>query len=343
MSSIKDYPEYVPRTYLSVSTLVDFARCPRKYFYAKSGLRSGGISLAPEWGTGMHFACPVALETHDHDAAMAAFLQHWEEIEDAALARGMELKKHNRETASRALSHFIHKHSANRCTLYDKLEEVQDSFDLVVSEKYSEYEIPFVLDIGLRVPLGGRMDGLVKHKVTGEPWIWELKTSSRLYESFWDAHEMYPQNITYTMVGQTMDIPVAGVIVEAMLCDNKKVHSECREVPIMQHHLDDNLIWLQQTGQALLDAEDMYMEDPEKLAYAFRKDFTGCTPYPFFYMPMFRCNYADLCRVPDYRGMVDLFDVVPDHKLFELTVGETDKAENEMIAKAEAKSEEDAC
>lgn len=325
MTSIKDYPEYVPRTYLSVSTLVSFARCPRKYFYEKSGLRSGGLSLAPEWGTGMHFAVPVALETHDHDASMSAFLSHWEEIEDRALSLGYDLKKHTRETASRALSHFIHKHSEKRCSLYDKLEEVTDQFDLEVTEKYSEFEIPFVIDIGLKVPLGGRMDGLVKHKVTEEPWIWELKTAGRLLESFWDAHEMYPQNITYTMVGQTMNIPVAGVIIEAMLCDGKKVHSECREVPIMQHHLDDNLIWLQKTGQALLDAEEMYLADPEKLAHAFNKDFTGCTPYPFFYMPMFRCNFADLCRVPDYRGMVDLYDVVPDHKLFELTIGETDK------------------
>ncbi len=322
--SIKETPEYVPRTYLSVSTLVRFKRCPRLYFYEKSGLRSSGINLAPEWGTGMHFAVPVALETHDIDLSMAAFLSHWEEIEEAALTRGMELKKHTRETASRALSHFIHKHSANRCLLYDKLDPVQESFDLEVTEKYSEFEIPFVLDIGLDVPLGGRMDGMVKHKVTGEPWVWELKTTGRLYESFWDAHEMYTQNLTYTMVGQTMDIPVAGVILEAMLCDGKKVHSECREIPVMQHHLDDNLIWLQQTGQALLDAEKKYLDDNESLPTSFPKDFTGCTPYTHYYMPMWRCNFADLCRVPDYRGMTDLYELVPDHKLFDLTIGETD-------------------
>lgn len=321
---IKEHPEYVPRTYLSVSTLTRFRRCPRLYFYEKSGLRPSGIALAPEWGTGMHFAVPVALETKDHDKSMTAFLSHWEEIEDAALTRGMDLKKHTRETASRALSHFIHKHSENRCLLYDGLKEVQEKFDIKCSEKHSKYEIPFVLDIGLKVPLGGRMDGMVDHKITGLPWIWELKTAGRLYESFWDAHEMYIQNLTYTMVGQTMDIPVEGVILEAMLCDGKKVHSECREIPVMQHHLDDNLIWLQQTGQALLDAEEMYLNDPDSLAHAFPKDFTGCTPYTHYYTAMWRCNFADLCRVPDYRGMTDLYDVVEDHKLFDLTIGETD-------------------
>jgi len=323
----KEHPEYVPRQYLSVSTLVRFRRCPRLYFYEKSGIRQTGLALAPSWGTGMHFAVPVALETEDHDAAMAAFLSHWVAIEEECELLHYDMKKHTRDTASRALSHFIHTHKDEK-SLYQLVPPPDTGLEIKPSEKYSNYEIPFVLDIGLKVPLAGRMDGQCVHRDTGEPYVWELKTASRMYESFWDSHEMYVQNLTYTMVGQTMDIPVSGVMIEGMLCDAKKVHSECRPIPVMQHHLDDNLIWLQQTGQALLDAEEKYLNDPDSLATSFPKDFTGCTPYTHFYMPGWRCGFADLCRVADYRGLVDLYDIVPDHKLFDLTIDPDAKRKN---------------
>ena len=324
--SEKMEPEYVRREYLSVSTLVSWVRCKRKYFYEKSGIRRGGVALNPEWGSGMHNAVPVALETEDLELACEEFNKYWVEIEERCAAIGMvDLKKHTRRTAERALSHFIHTHKDGKA-IYKLIDPPELDLHVTPTKKVSKYEVPWVIDIGLRVPLGGRIDGLCTHTVTGEPWIWELKTTGRLNDGFFDAHEMYTQNLTYSLVGQTLDIPVEGVMLEAILCDAKKVDNETRMIPVMHHHIEDVLLWLQKEGQELLDAEDEYADrlrgigSLSKPEDAFPKDFTGCTSYTHYYMATrFRCDYADLCRVPDWHDLVDLYDIVPDHKLFNLT------------------------
>lgn len=315
-------PVYKKRKYLSVSTLVSFARCPRKYFYEKSGLRSHGVQLAPEYGKCMHEGVPVALETEDLGQAMDAFLGGWVEIEEELEQLGaMSDAKHNRKCAERSLQHFIFTHSGHK-SIYKLVDPPEGALPL--DNKTSRYEVPWAIDIGLRLPLAGRMDSFCVHRDTGEPWVWELKTASRLGTNFFDAHEMYIQNLTYSLVGQTLNVPVAGVIVEGMLKDKNKVDNQCQMIPVQQHHLEDVLGWLQRTGRALLNAEDLFilktMKEAGKPESAFPKDFTGCTPYTHFYMPWFRCNYADLCRVPDYRSLTDLYRVVPDHDFLQMTV-----------------------
>lgn len=322
----KTTPEYVRRKYLSVSTLVRYARCKRLYFYEKSGLRQDGLALAPEWGSCMHEAVPVALETSDITTSMNAFLKGWEEIEEQIEEQGFDPKKHNRDTARRALTHFIFTHKDHK-SIYKLVDPPDGGLDVPIEAKTSKYEIPWALDIGLRVPLVGRLDGMCRHRDTGGSWVWELKTGSRIDGRFFDAHEMYIQNLTYTLVSQTvLEEPAEGVMLEGLLCNGKNVHNETQMIPVMQHHLEDVLKWLQRTGQSLLDAEDAYaarlqgkgsLEKPED---AFPKDFTGCTPYSHFYMPGYRCSFADLCRVPDWRALTDLYKVVPDHDFLQVTV-----------------------
>lgn len=316
--------KYRPRTYLSVSTLVNYARCKRRYFYDKCGLRSDGIMLAPRYGSCMHEAVPVALETSNLGQSMDAFIKGWVEVEEEMELRGIEDKKRTRKHAERSLQHFIFTHSGRK-SIYNLVPPPEGALPL--DDKTSSFEVPWAIDIGLRVPLVGRLDGMCEHRDTGESWIWELKTTSRLNAGFFDAHEMYVQNLTYVLVGQMLQIPVAGVIIEGMLVDAKKVDNQCQMIPVQEHHLEDVLLWLQQTGQSLLDAEENYAlleEQGDNPINSFPKDFTGCTPYTHYYMPAWRCDYADLCRVPDYRMLTDLFKVVPDHDFLQMTLEKDD-------------------
>lgn len=313
MTTNETTPTYVKRRYLSVSTLISFARCPRRYFYSKCGLQSHDEMLAPLYGSAMHAAVPVALETSDVTKSMAAFMSVWDEVESRLDASGDSDPKRNRTTAERSLKHFIHTHQGQR-SLYTLTPPPAGA--LVTNDKTSSYEVPWAIDIGLPIPLVGRFDSFCVHRDTGEPWILELKTTSQLNARFFDAHEMSPQNATYCLVGQTLTGQnVAGIMIEGMLVDAKKVENITQPVPIQQHHLEDILRWLRATGHSLLKCEQAAEEQllGSDTGEHFLKDFTGCTPYPFFYTPGYRCEYADLCRVRDWRLLTSLYQIKPDH------------------------------
>lgn len=305
--------EYVKRKYLSVSTLLEYARCPRRYFHRKCGLVHNNEALAPQYGTCMHSAVPVALTSSDLGSTMNAFLAQWEPIElELALNGFEEDPKRNRVTAQRSLQHFIFTHEGQK-SLYKLLPPPVGGLE--TDERTSPFEVPWAIDIGLEVPLVGRLDGLCQHRDTGEHYVWEFKTTSYLDARFFDAHEMYPQNLTYSVVANTqLSMNVKGVMVEAMLVNERKVDNVVQPIPVQLHHMEDILVWLKKTGRMILDAEAEFLNrsDPNDFT-AFEKNFCGCTPYPHFYWPGYRCEYADMCRVPDWRPMASLYKVVPDH------------------------------
>lgn len=317
---VKTEPEYVKRRYLSVSTLFDFIRCPRRYFYKKSGLVPEESVLAPIYGNALHAACPVALTTEDLDQSMTAFLGVWEKVEEVMDEFGDEDPKRNRKTAERSLKHFIFTHKGSK-SLYKLIKPPVGTLES--DQRTSSYEVPWAIDIGLSVPLVGRFDSLCQHRDTGRKWIWELKSKSNwmggLNAKFFDAHEMNPQNCTYALVAKTiLGEAIEGVMVEGVLVDKTKVDNMVQPIPIQQHYLEDILLWLQKTGARLLAAEEAFLNDGD--VNAFEKDFTGCTPYPIFYTTGFRCEFADLCRVPDWRQLAGIFKVVPDHDFLKVTV-----------------------
>ena len=308
-------PAYRPRKYLSVSTLISFARCPRRYFYQKCGLQSYGIALAPTYGQAMHKAIPVALTTGDSAAAFAAFMEIWEPVEAQRKEEGYaEDDRRNPRTAMRSISHFIHTHKDDK-SLYRLVAPPEGS--LIPDEQTSDYEIAWVLDINLPVPLVGRFDGLCQHRDTEEKYIWEFKTTSRLGGSFFEAHEMNIQNFAYTLAGQTATgWDIRGLMVEGMLVSKTKVDNLCQPIPAQPHHLRDIITWLYRVGHDLLSVEQyahQLMSEGRDPCDAFTKHFEACTPYAFFYMSGFRCEYADLCNVPSWRHLTDLYTVADEH------------------------------
>ena len=79
-------PEYHKRKYLSVSTLINYSRCKRRYFYSKNGLQSPEESLPPQYGGAMHKAVPLALQTSDLDTALDGFMSIWNEVDENRIA-----------------------------------------------------------------------------------------------------------------------------------------------------------------------------------------------------------------------------------------------------------------
>lgn len=300
---------YSPREYLSISTLLSFARCKRRYFYNKVGLESRVPKTAAIYGQAMHKAIPLAI-TEDIDAAVAAFDSVWDSE--------LDNDTRNIDRATSSLRHYQFTHKDGKSLF--KFREPPTGGPKV-DEQVSDLEIPFAIDIGLKVPLAGRMDAWVNHRDTGEVWGWELKTTSRLNAQFFEAFEMNPQILAYALVLQTMTgEDVKGVMVEGVHVHKTKVDNMIQPFPTQQHHLERMLVWLQQTGQALLDCEEQYLEKGDE-DEAFPQDFSGCTAYPLFYMAGWRCEYADLCRVGSWKSLSDLYDVKPEFSIFtDLTV-----------------------
>jgi len=66
-------------------------------------------------------------------------------------------------------------------------------FMLKIEDSVSDMEVPFALDIGLAVPLVGRVDCLGLHRDTREPWGIEWKTTSELSTRFLEGFTFNPQ------------------------------------------------------------------------------------------------------------------------------------------------------
>ncbi len=315
-----EVPTYRPREYLSISTLLSFARCPRKYMYEKMGLESRESSVtALVYGTAMHKAIPYAI-AGDPKRAFEEFQTEWDE----QLAN----KTRSLASAQRNLAHCAFTHQ--RGALFDRLELPPEIPGVRrAPESTNDYEIAFAIDVGLPIPIGGRIDGWCKHRDDGTWWGYEFKTTSRLNASFFEGFQMNPQVLTYALVLDTIsDHKIEGVMVEGMLCHATKVDSMVSPVRIQPHHLEAQRSWLRYYGNLLLACEEKYQAAYERGteygAYPaesyFPQNFAGCSPYPWFYMSGFSCDFQPLCLADDFRHIAPMFNIKPPHEFIELSV-----------------------
>lgn len=295
---------YRKREYLSYSTLMSFIRCPRRYMYQKMGIATHDEAPALHYGTAMHKAIDVAM-TEGLDSAMKAFDTCWSD--------SMADAKRSRQRAREQLQHFIFSHSKGR-SLYERLPapKIENTTGLELDKSVSPLEIPFAIDIGLPIPLMGRLDGWCRHRDTGEIYGFEFKTASRLSSGLFDCLEMNPQVLSYALVLRTvLGQKVRGVMYEAMLIDPKKVECLTHPVLVQDHHIDDIALMLRYYGSMLLACEERG---------EFPKNFAGCSAYPLFYTPASHCEFENLCRVPDYNHMLGYYQIKPEHSMVKATV-----------------------
>jgi hypothetical protein len=199
---------YKPREWLSISSLVSFARCPRKFFYG-SGCRliSYTEKAALDFGTAIHKGFPECL-VGEHGTklprAMSGFMSCWrQELDD---------EKRNVARAQAMFNDVILTHYNSIYKLLPPPAGV-----LSIEDKVNDYEIPFAIDIGLDVPLVGRIDGWGSHRDTNELWAIELKTSSELSPRFLDSFQLNPQPLCYTLaLKQLTGEKVRGCMIEGL-------------------------------------------------------------------------------------------------------------------------------
>lgn len=331
-------PKYAPRSYLSYSTLLSFARCPRRYFYQKCGITLPEEPIALRYGTAMHKAVSFGMDALGQGkplvAAMAlawqAFTSVWT-IEFNVLYAD---PKRSHARAMQQLQHFLFTHAEGR-SLYTLQPSPPLPDGMRLTEDVSPNELVGLIDIGLSVPLYARMDGWVRHRDTGKLWAYEFKTSSRMGASLFDGLDFNPQILTYVLVCRALvHQPIEGVMFEAMHIDAKKVDNMTHPVPVAEHLLDDALLWLRYVGEQLLACEvramefdsEVYRKDPTLngilgQAQSFPKAFSGCSAYPMFYQQGSQCEFMNLCRPADWRSMLPYYTIQPEHRPIELTIG----------------------
>lgn len=289
---------YQKREWIDISGLNKISCCPRKEFYRHGlGLTAPGIRLAMDYGTGIHKALPELLITSDKHRALSnatkAFMSVWTTEHEAM---GDDRRNLNRFLAS--IDNFFDLH-AGRNSMYELVEPPQSEL-VRKKESTNDYEIPFGIDIGLPIPLVGRVDALVRHRDTRDLWALEWKTTGQGGNWFLGNFDLSPQCIGYTHALRSMGIPVKGTILEYVLSAKTKVEVMAKPIFITDHMCEMFVGWAQRFGRVLLASEaDGYWE----------QWLSGCTPYAQHGQPGFACEFTKLCSVPDWQSLRDLYSV----------------------------------
>lgn len=295
---MEGFEHYSERKFLNVSTLTATARCPRKAFYSSGcGFDTPTDKPALKFGEAIHRAIPELMvggvETQ-LTRGLTAFDKVWNPL--------ISDDKRNRENALSIMVDFQQSHKGQN-GLYTlvhprELPNIGGSrLEISGDDSVSEYEIVFVIDIGLRVPLVGRVDAIGRLRDTGELVAIEYKTTSSLYEYF-QAYELSPQVLLYNAGLQVSGLKISRCIVEALLVSKTKTETVAQPFHIFPHHVEECLNWARYVGGLFLDCEDR--KD-------FPKFFSGCHPYSMFGSRGYTCDYLQLCKPKDWTSQVPLF------------------------------------
>lgn len=303
---------YKKRDYLSITSLEQFARCPRKFFYGSGcGLRQPEEHAALSFGGAMHKGIPIVLSGGSIDDAMKEF----DTIFDASMGDDTR----NRPKAIEMLRD-VQQNRTNGRGLYNILQPPSGIADLGISR--SQWEIPFAIDIGLPVPLVGLIDGWCQHIQTGEKWVLEYKTSREVSTRFLEGFTSNPQVIGYTLALKMLSgEPVRGCMVEALRV-GKTIETTCQPIYVTPQQIEMFIKWARFYGTLLLKCEELG-DFPQAL--------TGCNPYHMFGMPGYTCDFSHLCHsTDDWTKLMDLFKVNRDHE-FRVTPLSVKKTEGVLV------------
>jgi hypothetical protein len=234
----------------------------------------------------MHKAFWIAVEG-DLDKAFEEFKSVWDD--------DLADNKRNLVVAKKILTDIKYRTESG---FFELLEPPSEEM-VKIEDRVSPYEIPFALDIGLDLPLVGRVDGLVKKRDSDELWALEFKTtSSSLNQNFFDNFLINPQVSGYATALRAMGIDVVGTIIFAAQVSKTKTTSQPMPCYVQDHHVEDFLTWAQIKGSEILACERRG-EWP--------KDISACTPYAEFGSQGFKCDFVNLCQVPDWTMLKDLY------------------------------------
>ena len=280
-----------PLKRLSISSICNFRRCPRKFFY------SNLCNLSPwteepnffKFGRALHASAPWALK-NDLRKAMEEFDKVWPSDGH------MDDDKRNRSRASASMV-YLQSVCGEPRGIYSLVEPPKTG--LLNPEGVSPFEIPFAIDVGIDVPFVGVVDGLVRHRDTKKLWALEIKSASEMSMRFAGSFEMNPQCIGYPLALQAfVEEDLQGTFVQGILVAKSSVNTLTVPVSVRKNLYEDFLELIQLTR-----------EEIEKCLQRghFPKDLSSCNGYSQFGQFTFDCDFQSLCSVGDWTSLKSMF------------------------------------
>jgi len=274
--------------YMDSSGLNCVSRCPARFYFERCiGLRLPDSNMInPDYGTCIHAALPFAYD--DVNKAHKVFQREWKKM-----GYGEDDPKMNSERALAMLEDF---HSLRRsdspASPYVPLEPPGGRLE--VEGKYSDAEVPFLMDIGARYPFIGRIDRLVRLKADGKTWPLDYKTSSEVSARIVGNFNVSLQCISYTIAASKfLNARAPGMLLEFLRKSARNTETLLAPVFVTDR-------WRERfVSYAIEQAENIYKYNEEQL---WPQRLTGCAPYGMFHSPGFQCEYLKLCNLPDWTA-----------------------------------------
>jgi len=286
---MEGFEHYTPKEHLSPSSLCNFARCPRRFFFSNGcNLCSKAEIPAFVFGEAIHKGLPWAFRG-DLDKALEEFQSVWrEELDDD------KRNKHRARLMFWSFSTTVPK------DLFQLIPPLQQ-----VGEEVSQDETTFAVDVGAHLPFVGRIDAIAQHRDRDEYWAVEYKTSSQLGSTFMTGFELNPQVLSYALAVSTMTTkPVGGTLLIGLLVAKKSQNTLCLPIRIRKHLFKSTVKWIQ------LKAAEIYACEQ---AQEFPQNFSLCNPYSSFGMPGYTCEYQPLCLEENWTKLKEMFHVASPH------------------------------
>lgn len=281
--------------YMDNSTICKYNRCPAAYAMSRLlGLeKKDRMMIALDYGTDIHESLPFMYKRETIQHGLDVFNARWLER-----GYGHEDKKRNPETAEKTLCNFANTHIAQCPYTIQQFPNIS----CPESDRISENEVPFLIDIGADLLLAGRIDAPVRWNSDGSLFALDYKTSSEVSARFFKNFEGCSQGCTYTLaLSQLTNETCRGFIIEALRTSEKNVECQMSMVFIKPHQLEQFVEMAKRTAQNI-NADNKKGEWEQRC--------TGCAPYGMFGSPGYMCDYRQICDSPDPNGMFRFFNKV---------------------------------
>ena len=277
--------------YVDPSGINKFNRCPFSYYLSRlEGYRDPKRNtIALDYGTCMHSALPHCLEGgSDTDKAKEIFSNNWAEFRHEGLDPARNLDR-----AFASLDAFASMHDP-MCCAYDVVEF--DSPDVVHKGNIDKGEVPYLVNINGALPLGGRIDMVVRMKNTNQLWCLDFKTSAEISSRFWNGFHASTQGLAYTLALSILaDENCTGLIVEAIRTSKVNAESSMGLNFIQSHQLERFVEFANNTSAEIVKCNEE-QNWPQKCS--------GCATYSMFGQPGYYCDYKKVCDSVDWKSVL---------------------------------------
>lgn len=270
--------------FLDASRISRFSRCEARFlFESLMGLKPQDASnICLDYGTTMHVVLPEMF-SGDPKEAFQVFDKTW-----AKFPHGEEDPKRNTARSRLNIDNFVRGHAPGSCS-YKILEFPFAS----PTELISRNEIPFLVDVGLKYPLAGRIDMPIRWNATGSLWVYDFKTSSELSDRYFNGFWMSPQACVYTIaLNQITQEKVEGLVIEGMRVSKCNVETQIGFTWVHDYHAKK---FLEELDDKIADID--YANERG----CWRQNFALCSSYAGFGFPCKACEYKMICDLPEWK------------------------------------------